>query len=166
MRRLTRARDEGLTRYLGVTGHGLQAPAVFAAALERFDFDTVMFPINANLFHNADYRRDAERLLAMAQERDVGVMVIKSVAKGLWGEHEKRYQTWYEPFDAPERVAEGVRFALSQPGVTGICSAGDVNILPMVIDAAEAFTPMDAAEQAALIAKWAALEPIFPGPLA
>ena len=159
-----RARDEGLTRYLGITGHGLQSPAVFASALERFDFDTIMFPINPNLYANPDFRRDAERLLDMARARDVGVMIIKSVARGLWGDREKQYQSWYEPFDVQDKINEGVHFALSQPGVTGIASAGDVRLLPMIFKAAETFRPMSADEQAAVIEEWAELESIFPEP--
>lgn len=160
-----RARDEGLTRYLGITGHGLLAPATQAEMLDRFDLDTVMFPINAQLYSNPDYRRDAERLLQMCMDRNVGVMVIKSVARGLWGERDHAYNTWYEPFDRLHQIREGVRFVLSQPGVTGIASAGDTRLLPMVIEAAEAFTPMSEAEQAAAIEKWAELESVFPGPL-
>lgn len=156
-----RARDEGLTRFLGITGHGLLVPKVHMEALSRFDFDTVLFPINPNLFANADYRRDAEQLLAMTQERNVGVIVIKSIARQPWGEREHRYATWYEPYVDEAKIAEGVRFVLSQPGVTCIASAGDVNVMPKVIEASEAFEPMDAAEQEAVIEKWASNEPIF-----
>jgi aryl-alcohol dehydrogenase-like predicted oxidoreductase len=157
---LVEAREAGLTRYLGITGHGLQAPAVHAAALERFDFDTVMFPLNPTLYADPSFRRDAERVLRMAAERDVGVMIIKSIAKGLWGEREQAYNTWYEPFDTQEEIERGVRFALSQP-VTAIVSAGDVRLLPMVLRAGEEFQSMGADEQAALIEQGAALEPIF-----
>jgi aryl-alcohol dehydrogenase-like predicted oxidoreductase len=160
-----RARDEGLTKYLGITGHGLQAPVVFQEALKRFDFDTVMFPLNPRLFAMPDYRAEAEKLLAMAQERDVGVMIIKSMAKGLWGEREKQYLSWYEPWDQQDKINEGVRFALSQPGVTAIASAGDVRLLPKVLKAAEAFEPLDEDDREALISAWADLEPIFPGPV-
>lgn len=155
------ARDKGMTKYLGITGHGLKAPAIFIEALERFDFDTVLFPINAVLYANPDYRRDAERLLAMAQERNVGIMAIKSVAKGPWGDQKQTYDTWYEPFDIQDKINQGVRFTLSQPGVTGIPSAGDVRLLPMVIQAAANFTPMTADEQAVWIEQSRSLEPLF-----
>lgn len=158
---LARARDEGLTRYLGITGHGLQAPAVHAAAVERFDFDTVMFPIHPRLYADADYRRDAERLLDLCARRDVGVMIIKAVTKGPWGEKPKAYNTWYEPYDKQREIQQGVRFALSQHPVTGIPSAGDVRLLPMVLEAGKNFQPMSAAEQAALIEASRALEPLF-----
>lgn len=160
-----RARDEGLTRFLGLTGHGLGAPAAQAEALDRFDFDTVMFPINPNLFANAAYRADVQTLLAKAAARQVGVLVIKSVAKTLWDDRQKTYQPWYEPFDTREKITEGIHFALSQPAVTAVVSTGEVRLLPEVVRAAERFSPMSKAQQEAVIQDWAAWRPIFPGPM-
>ena len=158
---MRRARDEGLTRHIGITGHGLQAPRLYYEALERFDFDSVLFPINPVLFANAEYRGHAERLLARCQERDVGVMAIKSIAKGPWGAQAKRWHTWYEPWETQERIQQSVNFALSQPGVTGIPMAGETVLLPQLLQAAENFRPLTHEEQAALIAGSAELEPIF-----
>ncbi len=158
---LKRAKAEGLTRFLGITGHGMEAPAVHAAALEQFDFDTVMFPIHPRLFADAKYRRDTEKLLDMCLKRDVGVQVIKSITRGAWGDQPKNYGTWYQPYDVQERITEGVRFALSQPGVAGIPSAADMRLFPMVLKAVENLQPMDAAEQEALIERSAALELMF-----
>jgi aryl-alcohol dehydrogenase-like predicted oxidoreductase len=155
------AREKGLARFLGITGHGMQAPAVFAAALERFDFDTVMFPINPVLYAIPDYRRDTERLLEMCAEREVGVMVIKSIAKGPWGSQNRDYNTWYQPYDHQAKIDLGVRFALSLHPVTGIPTAGDVRLLPMVLDAVRRFQPMDEAEQEAAISEANALDSIF-----
>jgi aryl-alcohol dehydrogenase-like predicted oxidoreductase len=157
---LKEAREKGLTRYLGITGHGVQTPAVHLAALERFDFDTVMFPIHPTLYANPDYRRDAERLLKVAAERNVGVMIIKSITKGPWGNQNKRYNTWYEPYDQAAAIEKSVHFALSQP-IAAIPSAADVHLLPMIFQAAERFKPMDAVTQARLITEAAALEPLF-----
>ncbi|HLA45717.1 MAG TPA: aldo/keto reductase, partial [Aggregatilineales bacterium] len=123
---LQEAREQGLTKYLGITGHGLQAPAIQMQALERFDLDTVMFPINPVLYSDPDYRRDAEQLLQLCADRDVGVQVIKSVAKQPWGDHHKKYQTWYMPYDEQQKITEGVHFVLSQPGVAVIPAAGEV----------------------------------------
>lgn len=158
---LQEARERGLTRWLGITGHGLQSPAVFVAALERFDFDTVMFPIHPRLYADPDYRRDAERLLKLCVEKDVGVQIIKAVTKGPWGDQEKQYNTWYQPYDTPERITQGVRFALSQEGVTGIPSAGDVRLLPHVLEAGKRFTPMTPGEQTAAIEDSRVLAPLF-----
>ncbi len=161
LKAMRRARDEGLTRFIGITGHGLQAPRLFFEALERFDFDSVLFPINPVLFGIPGYRRQAERLLARCQERDVGVMAIKSIAKGPWGDRDKRWHTWYEPWETQARIQQGVNFALSQPGVTGIPMAGETRLLPLLLRAAENFTPLSLQEQGALIVASAGLEPIF-----
>ncbi len=158
---MRRARDEGLTRFIGITGHGLQAPRLYLEALERFDFDSVLFPINPVLFAIDDYRIHAERLLARCQQRDVGVMAIKSIAKGPWGARERRWHTWYEPWETQERIQRGVNFALSQPGVTGIPMAGETQLLPLVLQAAENFSPLSTAEQEDLIREGVALEAIF-----
>lgn len=158
---LMEAREAGLTRWLGITGHGLQTPATHLAALERFDFDTVMFPLNPVLYANPAYRRDAEALLTACADRDVGVMIIKAVAKGPWGDKTRSYTTWYEPYDEQETITAGVRFALSQHPVTAIPAAGDTRLLPLVLQAAADFQPMAAAEQQTLIGQAAALEPLF-----
>jgi predicted aldo/keto reductase-like oxidoreductase len=158
---LKRAKDEGLTRWLGITGHGMDTPAVHAAALEQFDFDTVMFPIHPRLYADPTYRKNTEKLLQTCIERDVGVQIIKSITRGAWGNQPQNYNTWYQPYDEQAKIDQGVRFALSQPGVAAIPSAADVRLLPMVIDAAERFTPMSADEQERLIQESAELELMF-----
>ena len=160
MEAIVEARDQGLTRYLGITSHGLQAPAVQIEALRRFDFDSLLFTLNFQMWADEEYRRDAMALLEMAAERDVGTMVIKTWARGPWGEKERRYHTWYEPFDDAEMIEKTLRFTLSQP-VTGAISAGDARLLPMILEAAERFRPMDETEQAALLATAAEYEPLF-----
>lgn len=157
---IAEARDEGLTQYLGITSHGLQAPAVLIEALNRFDFDSLLFTLNFQMWADEDYRRDVLGLLQIAAERDVGTMVIKTWARGPWGEKEQRYHTWYEPFDDVEMIEQALRFNLSHP-VTAAISAGDARLLPMILDAAERFQPMDDAEQAALLATAGEYEPLF-----
>jgi aryl-alcohol dehydrogenase-like predicted oxidoreductase len=154
------ARERGLVRFVGITGHGVEAPAVFLEALQRFDFDSVLFALNFVQYADPVFRRNAEQLLHLCCERDVGVMVIKSIARGPWGEQEKRYTTWYRPFDQPDEIEAAVRFALSQD-VTGLCTAGEVSLLPLFLDACERFTPMSAEEQEALIATATDYEPLF-----
>ena len=154
------ARAEGLTRFIGITGHGLDVPAIFLEALRRFDFDSVLFPINFVLYADPAYRRDAEELLRQCRARDVGTMIIKTVARGPWGDRPKTYTTWYEPFDDADHIQQSVNFALSQD-VTGLCTAGDVTILPLFLEACERFAPMSADEQEALIATATEYEPLF-----
>jgi len=145
------AREEGLTRFIGITGHGVDAPAVFLEALRRFDFDSVLFPLNFVQYADPVYRRNAEELLRQCHDRDVGVMIIKAIAKRPWGDRPKRYNTWYEPFDDVSHIQQAVNFPLSQD-VTGLCTVADVTLLPLFLEACEHFTPLSAAQQETLIA--------------
>ncbi len=154
------ARDEGLTDYIGITGHGVNSPAVFLEALRRFDFDTVLFPVNFIQYANPVFRSNAEELLRQCRERDLGTMIIKSITKGPWGDKPKIYNCWYEPFDDPQSIQQAVNFALSQD-VTGLCTTGDPTILPMFLEACENFSPLDQVEQEALIAGAGKYEPLF-----
>lgn len=157
---IVEARDEGLTDYIGITGHGLDSPAVFLEALGRFDFDTVLFPINFVQYAIPSFRDNAQELLRQCALKDVGTMIIKSITKGPWGEKPKIYNSWYEPFDDPGMIQRAVNFALSQE-VTGLCTVADVNILPIFLEACENFEPLSAAEQEALIAEAVRYEPLF-----
>lgn len=157
------AREQELTRWLGITSHGMEAPRVQLEALARYPFDTVMFPLNPRLYADPAYRESAEALLAQCRARDVGVQIIKSIAARPWGEHEKAYNTWYAPDDTPEGIRAGVQFALSQPGVTAIVSAAEVRLLPMIFAAVQPLEPMTGSAQDALIAAWAGRESIFDG---
>ncbi|MGE5226364.1 MAG: aldo/keto reductase [Planctomycetaceae bacterium] len=158
---LVEAREAGLTRWLGITGHGVDAPAVFLEALRRFDFDSVLFPLNFVQCAQPAYRRDTEALIAECRRRDVGTMVIKSVTRSPWGGHPETRTTWYRPFEEPTDIQRAVDFVLSYD-VTGVCTAGDTSLLPLVLDACERFTPMDAEARETLIAEGAAAyEPLF-----
>lgn len=156
------ARERGLTRFLGITGHGIDTPKVHAAALERFDFDTIMFPIHPRLYADPDYRQDAERLLAIAQEKDVGVMIIKSITREPWEDRaQATYNTWYKPHDQQEKIQQGVDFALSLPGVSALPSAGDVRLLPLVLQAGQNVRQLDDAQREDLIEASRHLDPLF-----
>jgi len=154
------ARAEGLTRTIGITGHGVDAPAIYLEALRRFDFDSVLFPINFVQYANPTYRRNAQELVRQCRARDVGTMIIKAICRRPWGDRPHAYNTWYEPFDDPDHIQQGVNFALSQD-VTGLCTTGDIRILPLFLEACKRFTPMSQAEQAALIATANQYEPLF-----
>ncbi len=157
---LQQARDQGLTRFLGITGHGVEVPGLFLQALERFDFDSVLFPINFVQYADPDYRSQCEQLLGVCQEREVGTMIIKSITRGPWGEKEQTRITWYEPFEEQEMIQAGVDFALSQP-VTGICTIGDPGLLPAVLEACENYQPLSSGEKKGWIEKGRGFQPLF-----
>ena len=147
---LVEMKDQGLTKWLGITGHGPDVPRVHLEALRRFDFDTIMFPVSAAIFRNPDYRRDAEELLAVAASKDVGIQTIKMVSRGGWGSHEREYGTWYDPHREKEDIDKALWWLFSQPIHTAP-SPGDVKLLAAVPDAAERFTPLGDAEQQEIV---------------
>ncbi len=154
------AQQAGLTQFVGITGHGVNSPAIFLEALRRFDFDSVLFPINFVQYANPVYRRNTEELLRQCRAKDVGVMAIKSITKGPWGEQSKTHTTWYQPFEDAEHIQRAVNFALSQD-VTGLCTAGDRRLLPLMLEACQNFTPLSGEEQEALVASTGQYEPLF-----
>ena len=154
------ARREGLIKHIGITGHGVNAPEIYIEALMRFDFDSVLFPLNFVQMGNPEYRRHAKELISVCRAKDVGSMIIKNVTKGPWGEKKKTATTWYEPFDDMEIIQKAVNFALSYE-VTGLCTPGDTRILPMVIQACENFTEMDHEEMEQMIESGKEYEPLF-----
>jgi aryl-alcohol dehydrogenase-like predicted oxidoreductase len=154
------ARQEGLTRFIGITGHGVNTPQIFLEALRRFDFDSILFPLNFVQMAIPEYRRHAEDLIAECKTRDVGTMIIKSITKAPWGERQHTATTWYEPFDKMDEIQKGVNFALSYD-VTGLCTAGDTRILPMILQACENFSPQSQSEIEAMIKSGEQYEPLF-----
>jgi aryl-alcohol dehydrogenase-like predicted oxidoreductase len=170
---ILRARDEGLTRYVGITGHDVGTPAAQMEALRRYDLDTVMFPVAPRLWHDPAYRADAEALLALAAERDAGVMAIKAASAGPKAEGSDA-TTWYEPYRTAEEIERGVRFTLSASasvsgsgpggGVHAFCTPGDVRLVPLALAAAASFTPMSPDEMAEAMRAVADETPLFPLP--
>lgn len=161
---LIQARDEGVVGHIGITGHGLGAPGAFVEALRRWDLDTVMLPVYGRVWADPVYRAAAEELLGLCQERDLGVMAIKAVARRPWSSDDHWATSWYEPQQAPDAIRRGVDFTLSVPGVHAFCTPGDVGLLPAVLDAAAAHRTLDADGMADAVAAMAGEEPIFPMP--
>jgi predicted aldo/keto reductase-like oxidoreductase len=155
------ARDEGLCRWVGITGHELAAPEAHLEALRRYDLDTVMFPVNPRLWADLDYRRSAEALLEETAARDVGVMAIKAAAARPWAGRTRTSTTWYEPYTTADVVARHVRFVLSVPGVHAFCTPGDVEVLSLALDAAARFEPLPEDEFAAAAQAVAAEPALF-----
>ena len=160
MEAMIEARDKGLTKYIGITGHGVDAPKIYLEALHRFDFDTVLFPLNFVQLANPEFRENAEGLIETCKTKDVGTMIIKSVTKGPWGDKKQTAATWYEPFDQMNEIQRAVNFVLSYD-VTGLCTAGDVRILPMVLQACENYSRIGERERDKMIESGSQFEPLF-----
>ena len=172
--RILQLRDQGRTRFAGITGHDITVPIAFLEALRRFDLDTVMFPVYPALWGRAEYREPAEELLALCQDRDIGVMAIKAVARRPWADQRAlteaagdpsngRWATsWYEPAASSEDIDRGVSFALSTPGVHGFCTPGDIGLLARVLDSVERSAPRTPEERQVAIDSMSSEDLIFP----
>lgn len=155
-----KARQEGLTQFIGITGHGVDAPAIYLEALKRFDFDTILFPLNFVQMANPTYRSNAEALIAECLRKNVGTMAIKTITKGPWKVDPHWAACWYEPFNDLDMIQKSVNFALSYD-VTGLCTVGDIYVLPKVLDACEKFKPMPLDDREKLIESGRSFEPLF-----
>lgn len=149
-----RARDEGLVDWIGITGHGHEAPATHLEALQRFPFDSVLSPINWVLAQDTGYLDDYERLVAEVQRQDVGFMTIKTVSRRNWpsGQDKNTHDTWYEPLADQRTIDAAVAWSLSHPEVCGIPTPGDVRLLGMVIDAERRASGTSREDAAAVLA--------------
>ena len=154
------ARQRGLCKYIGITGHGAQSPQIYLEALRRFDFDSILFPLNFVQMAIPEYRKQAEALIAECKTRDVGTMIIKAITRAPWGERPHTAATWYEPFDQMDEIQGAVNFALSYE-VTGLCTAGDTRILPLMLKACENFTQLNESEREQMIQSAKEYEPLF-----
>ena len=132
------AREQGLARFIGVTGHGVTVAAMHRRSLERFPFDSVLMPYNCVMMDNPLYAADFEALSALCQERGVAMQTIKGITLGPWGEHERSRATWYEPLEDQADIDRAVHWVLGRPDVF-LNTAGDINLLPKILDATEHF---------------------------
>lgn len=154
------AREQGLVRFIGVTGHGVTIAAMHKRSLERFDFDSVLLPYSYVMMQNAQYAADFEALLKLCQERNVAVQTIKAITRRPWGDHEKTRATWYEPLEDQADIDRAVHWVLGRPGLF-LNTVGDIYVLPKVLDAANRFQarPSDAEMAASL--KTLEMAPLF-----
>jgi len=154
------AREEGLVRFIGVTGHGLTVPEMHRRSLERFAFDSVLLPYNYVQVQDPYYRERFEALAAVCAERDVAMQTIKSLAWRRWEGRETTASTWYEPLREQADIDLAVHWVLGRPGVF-LLSTGDVEILPRLLDAAERFQERPDDARLAELAAARGIEPLF-----
>lgn len=139
LRAAVEAREEGLVRGIGVTGHGTRVAAMHRRSLDRFDFDSVLLPYSHVALQDPEYARDFEALLALCRQRGVAVQTIKSVARRRWPEGTSPARTtWYEPLEDAAAIERAVHFALGLPG-TFVATAGDLGLLRTILEAGTRF---------------------------
>ena len=160
---LAAARDEGLARHVGVTGHGLRIADMHRRSLEAFDFDSVLLPYNYVLLRDPDYRRDVDALLATCDERGVAVQTIKSLARRRWTPDDVRpHHSWYEPLADADAQARSIRWVLGHRQLF-LNTSSDATLLRFTLEVAStsAATPTDDELEADVTEQ--RIEPLFDG---
>ena len=154
------AREQGLVRWIGVTGHGAQIAANHRRSIARFDFDSVLLPYNFVTMQSPYYAENFEALVAACTERGTAVQTIKSIALRPWSGLTHTRSTWYQPLEEQADIDLAVSWVLGRPGVF-LNTVGDVDLLPRVLDAAGRFEkrPDDAAMKSLL--ERSKTEPLF-----
>ncbi len=159
------ARDAGLTRFVGITGHGLETAAAQLEAIRRWDLDTVMFPLNPRLWSEPDYRRDVNALLVECRTRNIGVQTVHVAIRGPWGAGARTERTSYRPYTDPDRLKAAVDFVLSIGGVQCLVTPGDRSLVAPVLAAATKPTFLSDRKRRAIVADFAGDTLIVPSDL-
>ena len=133
-----RAKEEGLVRFIGVTGHGVTVARQHRRSLERYDFDTVLLPFSYMMMQNPAYAADLEALASLCADRNVAMQTIKAITRAPWGDQTRTANTWYDPLRDQADIDLAVHWVLGRPGVF-LNTVGDITILPRVLDAASRF---------------------------
>jgi aryl-alcohol dehydrogenase-like predicted oxidoreductase len=154
------ARQQGLVRWIGITGHGLTVAAMHRQALERFDFDSVLLPFSYVMAQNKQYLSDFLNLTSVCQSRNIAVQTIKSAVHRPWGEQAPTRATWYRPLENQADIDRAVQWVLGHPGLF-LNSTGDVAILPKVLAAANRFVTPPTDEEMQTQMKTLEMQPLF-----
>jgi aryl-alcohol dehydrogenase-like predicted oxidoreductase len=154
------AREQGLARFIGITGHGLTAAAMHRQALNRFDFDSVLLPFSYVMAQNEQYRSDFLSLMEICQARNVAVQTIKSIVHTPWGKQAPNRATWYRPLEKQADIDRAVHWVLGHAGLF-LNSVGDVHILPRVLDAANRFVSPPADDEMQMQVEKLGMQPLF-----
>ncbi len=159
------ARQQGLVRFIGITSHTLHAPRIHLKALERFEFDSVLAPLNYPLYQIPEYRRDFDEMVKVCKAKNVAIQTIKSICRRPWGDQKHFADCWYEPLTDQAAVDKAVHWVLAHPAGVFLNTVGDIHVLPKVLDAASRFTgkaPSD--EEMKQMAADYAMIPLWPEP--
>ena len=160
---LAQARDEGLVRFIGVTGHGTRIPSMHVKSLAEFDYASVLFPHNTTMLANDAYRADVEELLAICAEKQVAAQTIKAIARGRWPEgFEGQRFSWYEPLEDEGAIRRAVRAVLADPQLF-LNTTSDARKLDMIFDAATSGLAAPTDEELQADVAQFSISPLFDG---
>jgi len=154
------AREEGLVRFIGVTGHGLTVPEMHRRSLERFPFDSVLLPYNFVQMQDQRYAETFEALAAVCKDRNVTLQTIKSLQSRRWEGRPKTAATWYEPLRDQADIDLAAHWVLGRPDAF-LLTTGDVELLPQLLDAVERYESRPSDEQMREMVERQDLAPLF-----
>ena len=157
---LVEAKAQGLVGHIGVTGHGWTVAVMHARSLEAFDFDSILLPYNYVMHCHERYRAEFDAVVATCEARNVAVQTIKSLARGPWATTDRSRSTWYQPLEEQSDIDRAVHWVLGRPGVF-LNTAGDINLLPKILDAASRFEQRPSDEEMRALTKQRRLSSIF-----
>jgi len=157
---LQEAREQGLVKYIGVTGHDVAIARMHQKSLDFFDFDSVLLPYNYLMMQNETYREGFEEVVRMCKDKNRAIQTIKSITRRPYPKEERTHNTWYEPLSDQDSIDKAVHWVLGNPDVF-LNTAGDIHLLPMVLDAAERFEERTSDDvMQAMVDEWQ-MEPLF-----
>jgi aryl-alcohol dehydrogenase-like predicted oxidoreductase len=158
METMEAAKKEGKIRYIGFSVHSQETAL---AAMDRYNFDTILFPVNWVLFTQADF---GPKILKKAQEKQMGILALKGMAKTVWAADQKENhpnpKCWYKPAAFPDEASLGLRWTLSHP-ITAAIPPGDERYFRLAMDVAQYYKPLESHEEQALLSGGHGVEPIF-----
>ncbi len=154
------AREAGLVRFIGVTGHGLAVAERHLMSLQRFDFDSVLLPWSYILMQNAQYAADFQALRQLCSERGIAMQTIKAISRRPWGEQTHNCATWYQPIEEQGALDKAAHWVLGHPDLF-LNSVGDIHVLPLLLDAASRFESAPSDEEMQQVLEQQAMEPLF-----
>ncbi|HVN16273.1 MAG TPA: aldo/keto reductase [Anaerolineales bacterium] len=157
---VTQARAEGLVRFIGVTGHGVPVPEFHLRSLAQFDFDSVLLPYNYMMMQNPRYAEGFNKVLDVCRERSIAVQTIKGVTRSPWNDMQPNRTTWYRPLEEQADIDLAVHWIFGNPQVF-LNTAGDINLLPRILDAAERFAERPSDEEMQQLMKHLEMAPLF-----
>ena len=154
------ARDEGLVRFIGVTGHGVPVPEFHLRSLAQFDFDSVLLPYSYIMMQNPRYAENFNKLLAVCRERNIAVQTIKGITRSPWKDDQHNRTTWYRPLEEETDIDLAMHWVFGNPQVF-LNTAGDINLLPRILESAHRFKSRPTDQQMQELSQRQQMEPLF-----
>lgn len=154
------ARDEGLVRFIGVTGHGVPVPEFHLRSLAQFDFDSVLLPYSYIMMQNPRYAEGFNKVLAVCKERNIAVQTIKGITRSAWKDVQQNRTTWYRPLEEQADIDLAMHWVFGNPQVF-LNTAGDINLLPHILEAAHRFVSRPTDHQMQALSQRLQMEPLF-----